>query len=221
MDAIKKIIHPHKHSHHEHESTSSTSTSAQQENVLRNRDTGENMANPFMAQNTAKAEQFRQTHHHSSGDTSDKNVPGTNPLHPVEGSYLGQHSSTHTHSATPAGESAGPGASRLASVKGALHLGHQHNTHSAAHDDHHPTGTTTKGTHEQQPNAPTGIDFGSGSGHHGKDDHVPGVNTGGTKVVEARMPVEEGNNFPPTNPNPAHSMLGTREERGWKFAGSG
>ncbi|KAB5585515.1 hypothetical protein GE09DRAFT_1277037 [Coniochaeta sp. 2T2.1] len=217
MDAIKKIIHPHKHSHHEHDPTTSTSASSTQQqdtSVLRNRDTGENMANPFMEQNTTKADQFRQTHH-AAGDTTaaDSHVPGTNPLHPVEGSHLAQHSSGHTHT-TPVGESAvlgGAGHSRHAPA--VPEGGARHDTHHG----HHPTGTTTKGgTHDQQSNAPTGVGASAG-----QDGHVPGVNAGGAKVVEARMPVEEGNNFPGTNPNPAHSMLGTREEGELKFAGSG
>ncbi|OIW27668.1 hypothetical protein CONLIGDRAFT_682695 [Coniochaeta ligniaria NRRL 30616] len=76
-------------------------------------------------------------------------------------------------------------------------------THVGQHTDHHH-------------GAGAGV---SASTQTGRDERVPGVDTGGAKVVEARMPVEEGNNFPGTNPHPAHNALGTEGGGGLKYPG--
>ncbi|KAJ9165205.1 hypothetical protein NKR19_g628 [Coniochaeta hoffmannii] len=77
------------------------------------------------------------------------------------------------------------------------------------------------GHHDRQATstaAATGAGAAGGASEVG-DSYGPGVNTGGAKVVEARMPVEEGNNFPGTNPNPAHNALGTKGQGGLTFPG--
>lgn len=96
---------------------------------------------------------------------------------------------------THAADTAAEGTNRHGHPTEGARLGRQHDD-DHFRDEHR---TTATGTHSA----------GLGSGDN---ERVPGVSTGGggpeVGVVGARMPVEEGNNFPGTNPHPAHSALG-------------
>ncbi|RKU42930.1 hypothetical protein DL546_003879 [Coniochaeta pulveracea] len=76
------------------------------------------------------------------------------------------------------------------------HRGHTqeggHGSELAAHQTASKSGTTSNGT-----DAPAGVE-----------------------VVEGRLPVEDGNNFPGTNPNPTHSNLGASAEKALKYPGT-
>ena len=93
------------------------------------------------------------------------------------------------------------------------------NSRSGMHDDHRTATTHTARQHHASHHEAGGTGVGSAAGSDGRSHHVPGVNTGGADVVGARMPVEEGNNFPGTNPHPAHDALKTGAEGGLTFPG--
>jgi len=104
----------------------------------------------------------------------------------------------------------------------------EQNTTAAEHfrRNNAATDPSVPGTHRHAPTQEThgghhgaGVSAPATTGRSGGDERVPGVDTGGAKVVEARMPVEEGNNFPGTNPHPAHNALGTEGGGGLKYPG--
>lgn len=120
-----------------------------------------------------------------------------------------------THAADTTAE---PGVAGGANRHGGLAEGARLGRHDDRDDDHfrdeHRATTTTAAA------AAAG-----GGGGRGEDERVPGVSTGGgpeVGVVGARMPVEEGNNFPGTNPHPAHNALGVGggERGGLKYPGA-
>lgn len=189
MESLKKIIHPHKSDHHAHDLSTHSTTTT----------TDQQHSNILRGSDTGEniANPFSEPNTQAADrfrqhNTANNPTGGTHhPHHVTEGTQtdLGQHSDRGTAHGYGTGVGAATGGS------------------AGRHVENHHNNTTQ------------GAGAGMGGAAELRDSYGPGVNTGGARVVEARMPTEEGNNFPGTNPNPAHNALGTGGDGGLMFPG--